>query len=119
MPHDTTGTHLPLVVSLSLDLSLLLESVDDISVSPSDLVRDTLEGAELASWLETENTESGGNDHLLDLVLGGGDTLVEVKTEEGSGTTGGLVRDLLWRMRKMNRNKVEERKEARSAQSHV
>jgi len=39
------GTNLSLVVSESLDLPLLLKGVDDVLVSPSDLVRQSLDGA--------------------------------------------------------------------------
>ena len=87
------STYLALVVGLALGLPLLLEAVDDVLVAPSNLVRDTLEGAELPAGLETEDTESGGDDHLLDLVLGRGDTLEESEAGQGGGTAGCLVRD--------------------------
>jgi len=40
------GSHLALVESGGLDLSLLLEAVDDITVRPSDLVGETLKKQE-------------------------------------------------------------------------
>ena len=101
-----TEAHLALEVRLSLDLSLLLEPVDNILVSPSDLVRDSLQGAVLSSvmlsrnvhrtthlpaWLETEDSESSWDDNLLDLVLGWWDTLEQLQTLKGGGTTSGLV----------------------------
>lgn len=81
------------MVGLALGLPLLLETVNNVLVSPSDLVRDTLEGAELPAGLEAEDTEGGGNDHLLDLVLGGGNALEESEAGQGGGTTGSLVGD--------------------------
>jgi hypothetical protein len=85
------GAYLALVVGLALGLPLLLEPVDDVLVSPSNLVRDTLEGAELPAGLEAEDTESGGDNHLLDLVLCGGHTLEKGETGQGGGTTRCLV----------------------------
>lgn len=90
---ELAGSLLALEVSLALDLALLLETVDNVLVAPSNLVGDTLEGGVLASGLQAENTESSGDDHLLDLVLGGGDTLVEGETAESGGTTSRLVGD--------------------------
>lgn len=39
------GSGLPLVVGSALDLPLLLKGVNDVLVAPSDLVRETLDGA--------------------------------------------------------------------------
>lgn len=82
---------LSLVVSLTLDLSLLLESVDDILVTPSDLVRDSLQGAVFSSRLESQDSESGRDNDSLDLVLCWWDTLEEFKSFQGGGTSGSLV----------------------------
>lgn len=90
---DLASSLLALEVGLALDLPLLLETVDNVLVAPSDLVRDALEGGVLAAGLQAEDTEGGGDDDLLDLVLGRGDTLVELKAAEGGGTTRGLVGD--------------------------
>lgn len=84
---------LALKVSLTLDLPLLLEPVNNILVVPSDLGANPLDGAVLPSGLQSEDTESGGDDHLLDSVLGGGDTLVKLKSLEGGGTSRALVGD--------------------------
>lgn len=86
-------THLALKVSLTLDLPLLLEPVNNILVVPSDLGANPLDGAVLPSGLQSEDTESGGDDHLLDSVLGGGDTLVKLESLEGGGTSRALVGD--------------------------
>lgn len=107
------GTNLALVESGGLDLSLLLKAVDDITVRPSDLVgkalrtgplvswevlliqetgeTTNLEGAELASGLEAEDTEGGGNDELLLAVVRRGHTLEELQALKGGGSTGGLI----------------------------
>lgn len=81
------------MVSLTLDLPLLLEPVNNILVLPSDLVTDPLESTEFSSGLQSENSESGGDDHLLHSVLGGGDTLVKLESLEGGSTSGRLVGD--------------------------
>ena len=90
---DLASSLLALEVGLALDLPLLLEAVDNVLAAPSDLVRDALEGGVLAAGLQAEDTEGGGDDDLLDLVLGGGNTLVELKAAEGGGTARGLVGD--------------------------
>lgn len=79
------------MVSLLLDLALGLELVDGLHVVPADLVRDTLDGGELAAGLKAEDTESGGDDHELLAVVRRGDTLVDLQSLEGGGTTSGLV----------------------------
>jgi len=89
---DELGSSLlPLVVSLSLDLSLLLQPVDNILVSPSDLVTESLQSTVLPSGLQSEDSESIGNDNPLDLVLRWGNTLVEFKSLESGGTSCGFV----------------------------
>ena len=88
---ELEGGDLALVVSLALGLPLLLQLVDDVLVTPTDLVRQPLQGAVLPAGLESEDTESGGNNHLLDLVLGGGDTLEQSETGQSGGTSRRLV----------------------------
>jgi hypothetical protein len=84
---------LALVVSGALSLSSLLQSSNDVLVLPANLVGQTTDSAELAAGLKTENTESLGNDDLLGLVVGRGDTLEDLKALESGGTTGSLVGD--------------------------
>lgn len=84
---------LALVVSSALSLSSLLQSSNDILVLPANLVGQTTNSAELAAGLETEDTESLGNDDLLGLVVGRGDTLEDLKALESGGTAGSLVGD--------------------------
>jgi len=88
---ELEGGDLALVVSLALGLPLLLQLVDDVLVAPTDLVRQPLQGTVLPAGLESENSESGGDDHLLDLVLSRGDTLKERESGQGGGTSGRLV----------------------------
>lgn len=89
------GGGLPLVVGGALDLPLLLEGVDDVLVAPSDLVREPLDGAVLSPGLESEDSESVGDDHLLLSVVGRGHTLEELESLKGGSTSGGLVRNLV------------------------
>lgn len=54
---------------------------------------ETANGAVLATGLEAEHTESLGNNNTLLLVVWGRDTLEDLESLQGSGTTGGLVRN--------------------------
>ena len=85
------SSDLSLVVSLLLDLALGLELVDGLHVVPANLVRDTLDGGKLAAGLKSENAESSGDDHELLSVVRRGNTLVDLQSLEGGGTTSGLV----------------------------
>lgn len=53
----------------------------------------TANSAVLAAGLQTQDTQSLGNDHLLLLVVWGRDTLEDLKSLQGGGTAGSLVRD--------------------------
>lgn len=53
----------------------------------------TADSAVLAAGLQPQNAESLGNHHLLDLVVGRGDTLEDLEALKGGGTAGGLVGD--------------------------
>lgn len=66
---------------------------NNVLVLPANLVAQTANGAVLAAGLESENTESLGDDHLLLLVVGRGDTLKDLEALESGGTTGSLVGD--------------------------
>lgn len=85
------GELLALVVGSALRLASLLESGNNVLVLPADLVAETANGAVLAAGLESEDTEGLGNDHLLLLVIGRGNTLEDLEALKGSGTAGGLV----------------------------
>lgn len=65
--------------------------LNDILVLPADLVAQTADGAVLAAGLQTQHTQSLGDDHLLLVVVGRGDTLEDLEALESSGTAGGLV----------------------------
>lgn len=64
---------------------------NNILVLPANLVAQTADSAVLAAGLQTQDTESLGDDHLLLLVVGRGNTLEDLETLKGSGTAGGLV----------------------------
>lgn len=53
----------------------------------------TADGAVLATGLQSQDTESLGNDHLLLLIVGGRDTLEDLEALQSGGTAGGLVRN--------------------------
>ena len=95
---------------LRLDLPLLLEAVDDILVTPADLVGEALisrlilremcrktethlDRAELASWLQPQHPQRLRNHHLLLAVVRRGHALEELQALEGGGAAGGLVGD--------------------------
>lgn len=65
--------------------------LNDILVLPANLVAQTADGAVLAAGLQTQDTQSLGNDHLLLVVVGGRDTLEDLEALQGSGTAGSLV----------------------------
>ena len=84
---------LDLVASLRLDLSLLLKSVDEVSVGPAGLGSEISKSAELAMSLQTEGAESVRDDHALLLVVGEGNTLEDLELAKSGGTLGELVRE--------------------------
>lgn len=67
--------------------------LNNILVLPANLVAQTADSAVLAAGLQPQNAESLGNHHLLDLVVGRGDTLEDLEALKGGGTAGGLVGD--------------------------
>lgn len=84
---------LALVVGRALGLASLLQSLNNILVLPANLVAQTTDGAELAAGLQSEDTESLGNNDLLLLVVRGRDTLEDLKSLQSSSTSGSLVRN--------------------------
>jgi hypothetical protein len=56
-------------------------------------VAETANGAVFATGLEAEHTESLGNNDTLFLVVWGRDAFKDLESVQGSGTTGGLVRN--------------------------
>lgn len=66
---------------------------NNILVLPADLVAEAANSAVLAAGLQSEDTQSLGNNHLLLLVVRGRDTLEDLKSLESGGTAGGLVGD--------------------------
>merc|ERR1712216_642124 len=82
---------LVLVVSLRLDLSLLFNRLDDLSLVPSDMGSKISENAEVRLWLESQNLEGLWHDHSLLLVVWEWDSLENLELLESSLTSGGLV----------------------------
>jgi len=85
------GGELALVVGLCLDLSLLLQTIHNVLITPSNLVRQTLDSAVFAARLQPQNAERIRDDHLLLTVVRGRNTLKELETLYRGGTAGGLV----------------------------
>jgi hypothetical protein len=104
-------THLALVEGLCLDLPLLFETVNDVLVTPADLMGQTLsvaiskylaapvesathlDGAVLAAGLQPQHSESFRDDHALFAVIRRGDTLEELETLKGGSSACSLVGD--------------------------
>lgn len=84
---------LALVVGLALDLSPLFQSRNNILVFPSNLVAQTSNGAVLAAGLQSEDTESLWDNHLLLLVVRRRNALEDLETLHGGSTAGSLVRN--------------------------
>jgi len=82
---------LPLVVSLGSDLSLLLQSADNVVVLPAELLAQTSDGAVLPSWLQPQDSQSLRNNHALLGVVWGRNTLEDLEPLKSSLATGSLV----------------------------
>ena len=74
-----------------LDLSLLLEFVDDVGLGPTGERGQLSERAVVPVGLQTERAESIRNHHSLLLVVWEGDTLEDLQLAESGGATGQLV----------------------------
>ena len=74
-----------------LDLSLLLEFVDDVGLGPTGERGQLAERAVVPVGLQTERAESIRNHHSLLLVIWEGDTLEDLQLAESGGATGQLV----------------------------
>lgn len=79
------------VVSGRLDLSLLLESSNNVLVLPAKLVGDSANGAVLSAGLESQNSEGLGDDHSLLLVVRRGNALKDLESLESGLASGSLV----------------------------
>jgi len=76
----------------SADFTLLFKLVNNSGVLPADLRAKSGEESKLAPRVELEDTEGGGDDNALNLVIGGRNSFKDLQVSQGSGTTGGLVR---------------------------
>jgi len=74
------------------DLPLLLEAVNNILVTPTNFVGETLYCAVFPPWLQPQDPQSLRHDHPFLLVIKRGNTLKEFQTFEGSSAASGLVR---------------------------
>lgn len=93
---------------LSFDLSLLLKTVDDILVTPTNFVRQTLKGYKILCFvfsdspnldstvfparLQPQDTQSLRNNHALLTVVWWGNTLEEFETFKSSSAAGAFMR---------------------------
>jgi len=84
---------LALMERLRLHFSFCFQGVDDILVAPAVLVTQSLNGTPLAPGLQSKNTQSLGNDHLLLAVIGRWHAFKELQSLKCGGTSGGLVRE--------------------------
>lgn len=76
-----------------LDLSLLLEAVDEVVLGPAGSRADVTHAAESALGLQALNAESFGNDLTLLVIEGERNTVEDLQVAHGGGTASGLVRD--------------------------
>jgi len=93
LTEDTSSGLLAGVVSGRLELSLLLKSLDNIVVLPSNLVGETSDSAVLSSWLQSENPQSLWHDNSLLEIVWWWDSLENLQAGESGLTSGGLVGD--------------------------
>jgi hypothetical protein len=69
------------IISLFLDLSLGLESLDEVGVAPSNLLGESTKEAEVTISTHTKNLKSLGNNDTLLLVIGGRDALIGLQLQ--------------------------------------
>jgi len=74
------------------DLPLLLEAVNNILVTPTDFVGETLYCAVFPPWLQPQDPQSLRHNHPFLLVIKRGDTLKEFQAFESSSAASSLVR---------------------------
>jgi hypothetical protein len=67
------------------------EPCNNILVLPANLVAQSANCAVLSSRLQSQDSQSLWNNDSLDFVVWWWDTLEDLKSLHGSGTTGGLV----------------------------
>jgi len=87
------GGNLALVESSSFDLPLLFQTIDNVLVSPANFMRQTLYSAIFPTGFQPQHSQRLRDDEPLLAIVRGRNTLEELETLKGSGTTGGLVRD--------------------------
>jgi len=74
------------------DLPLLLEAVNNVLITPSNFVGETLYCTIFPPWLQPQNPQSFWHNHPLLPVIERGDTLIEFQAFEGSGAASSLMR---------------------------
>jgi len=76
-----------------LDLPLLLQAIHNILVTPTNLMRQTLYCAVLATGLQSQNSQGLGHNHSLLAIIGRGDTLEQFETLKSCRAASSLVRN--------------------------
>ena len=76
-----------------LDLSLLLEGLDDVTLGPAGERSELAQRAVVSAGLEAESAESVWDHHSLLLVVGEGNAFEDLQLSESGGTLGELVRE--------------------------
>ena len=74
-----------------LDLSLLLEGLDDLALGPAGESSKLAQGAVVSAGLEAEGAECVWDHHSLLLVVGEGDTFEDLQLTESGGASWELV----------------------------
>jgi len=86
------GGRLASMICLRLDLSLLLETINNVLIAPANLMRQALDGAVLATRLQPQDPQGLRDDHLLLAVEWRGDTFIELQALHSGSPTGCLMR---------------------------
>jgi len=76
---------------LCLNLPLLLQTIHNIFVSPTNLVRETLHCAIFPAGFQSQNTECLRHNHALLSIIGRRDTFKEFEAFKGCCTSSSLV----------------------------
>ena len=91
--HNKSLGLLLLIESISLDPSLIFQSLHELLMLPSNTIRQITKNSMLPNTLETQYPQSSRNDNALLFIVRVGDSLECGETADGVLATGGFVVD--------------------------